>query len=98
MYCAAEGESLLPQPPAGHIWVDALSGWVPFGRHVVTEGRRCLVTPSAEPRVLRLLPFQNASFLQHEILEEERAATRARMAAWGIETDDHSTSGGFGLG
>ena len=72
-YCTERAdEPILPPPPAGYVWADALSGWV--ARRNVGQ---CLTSPNGDPKVMRLLSTANATAAAHAIWEEVAAAEQA---------------------
>jgi len=75
-YCTSSPHDyILPPPPDGYVWADAVSGWV-ASRHV----RSCLEAPNGFPKVMRLLPLANASAAAASIFIEDHKAFSARYA------------------
>lgn len=81
-YCA--DEPVLPQPPAGWVWADAISGWVANMTSTSAQegaGPRCVSVPDAEPKAMQMLPVATA------IAEAARIAADAAAAKQAWESD-----------
>jgi len=74
-YCtdATDDSRILPQPPPGFVWADALSGWV-----ADRNCGRCLQVPNAFPKVMRLLSLANATAAAGAMDSEDYRAWLAR--------------------
>jgi len=73
-YCTdTPAEAILPPPPEGFVWADAVSGWT-ASRSV----SQCLEAPNGFPKVMRLLHVENATSAAASIYAEDNAAILAR--------------------
>jgi hypothetical protein len=77
-YCSST--PILPRPPAGWVWADALSGWianVTSGGTDEAQSARCIEMPDAEPKVMTLLPLANATAAAAMLAAQEARAEKA---------------------